>query len=383
VVETVALGAATGRLLAADVTASAPLPRFAAAAMDGWALAPARPTPAAGPADAPLRWLLGDAIAAGDSPATTTLQPGTARPISTGAVVPAGAVAVLRAEQGDVTRDSAGRLWLSPRHPVRDGDHIRPAGEEAAAGDVLLRAPITLTPPRIALAAAAGRDSLTVRRLPSMDVLILGDELVRSGVPGGGAIRDLLGPTIPGIGANLGLRDGEVREVTDSLAATVAALQHCSSDVVVTTGGSSHGAADHMRRALATLGARMVFDGVRMRPGHPVMLAELPDGRPVLSLPGNPLAAFICLASFGVPLADAMLGRPARPLDVERMAGAVPPGTGSTRLVACQRDPSGLSPVTWQGSSMVRGLADADVVAVVPVQGVAAGARVQTLPLPW
>ena len=77
-------------------------------------------------------------------------------------------------------------------------------------------------------------------------------------------------------------------------------------DVVITTGGTGRSGTDHLRRAVAELGGRLLIDGIAMRPGHPAVLAELPDGRFVLGLPGNPLAAMMALSTIGGPLLAAL-----------------------------------------------------------------------------
>ena len=77
-------------------------------------------------------------------------------------------------------------------------------------------------------------------------------------------------------------------------------------DVVITTGGTGRSGTDHLRRAVAELGGRLLIDGIAMRPGHPAVLAELPDGRFILGLPGNPLAAMMALSTIGAPLLAAL-----------------------------------------------------------------------------
>jgi len=380
--EEVLLAEAVGRVLAADVCASADLPRFATAAMDGWVLSSCSPGGSIVDGSA-TAWEVHAGIAAGDLPSATSMALGSARPICTGAPVPPGGAAVLRSELGEISVDRAGRSWLRSTHPVRPAEHIRPAGEEARQGEILLRASASLTPPQIALAAAAGRDTLTVVRRPTVDLLLLGDELARNGHPRGGQVRDALGPAVPAIVAALGLQLSHVRYVPDDPAVTIAALQETTADVVLTTGGSSHGAADHVRGALRVLGARLVFDGVAMRPGHPVILAALPDGRPVLCLPGNPLAALVCLTTLALPLVDAILGRLPRRSALSVAGAVLGNRTHSTRLIACVETVTGLSPVDWQGSGMLRGLAHADMLAVVPPGGVRAGEPVHTVSLLW
>ncbi|RII85806.1 molybdopterin molybdenumtransferase MoeA, partial [Clavibacter californiensis] len=136
------------------------------------------------------------------------------------------------------------------------------------------------------------------------------DEVVDRGVPVPGRVRDAIGPALPALLAACGLGAGSTVRVPDDARATRDAIAQATAPLVITTGGSSRGPADHVRSALDALRARLVVDAVRMRPGHPVMLAELPDGRAVLCLPGNPLAAIACLLSFAPAIADGLAGRP-------------------------------------------------------------------------
>ncbi|MFS4507393.1 molybdopterin molybdotransferase MoeA [Clavibacter sp. Sh2141] len=386
--ELVPLDAAGGRILAHDLRARADLPGTAVSAMDGWAVGSCGSGP----------WRVGAPVLAGHAPSAVPLGPGDARPIATGAPVPPATAGVLRSEHGDVAGGVLRPNALAPAGGARAGAEIRPAGEEARRGDVLLRAGTRMTAVRLGLAAAAGHDLLPVGAPCPADVIHLGDEIVARGVPAPGRVRDAIGPALPALLAACGLAAGSATRVPDDARATrdaiargaiardaIArdAIAHGTAPLVVTTGGSSRGPADHVRAALDALRARLVVDAVRMRPGHPVMLAELPDGRAVLCLPGNPLAAVACLLSLAPPLADGLAGRvtPALP---RWTAGADLPGGGSsTRLVACALDADGrLVPVAAQGPGMLRGLAAADALAVVPSAGARAGDPVRAIPLP-
>lgn len=369
----VPLHAAGGSVLAEDVRARADLPGTACSAMDGWAVGSAGPGP----------WRVGSSVLAGHAPSAIPLGPGDARPIATGAPVPPATAGILRSEHGDVVAGVLRVNALAPGGAARDGAEIRPAGEEARRGDVLLRAGTRLTAVRLGLAAASGHDLLRVVGPAGADVIHLGDEVVARGVPAPGLVRDAIGPALPDLLAACGLAAGSAARVVDDGSATRDALAQTSAPVVVTTGGSSRGPADHVRAALDALHARLVVDAVRMRPGHPVMLAELPDGRTVLCLPGNPLAAIACLLSLAPPLVDGIAGRAVPPLP-RAVAGADLPGAGSgIRLLACTIDTDGrLAPVAAQGPGMLRGLAGADALAVVPSAGARTGDAVRTIPLP-
>jgi molybdopterin molybdotransferase len=153
--------------------------------------------------------------------------------------------------------------------------------------------------------------------------------------------------------------------------------------VVITTGGTGGSHADHVRTAVAELGGTLVVDGVAMRPGHPTLLAELPDGRFVLGLPGNPLAAMMGLFTLGAPLL-ARLGSAPMPGTFEVACGSpLAESPGRTRLVPYRLVYGLASPAQHQGSGMLRGLAAADGVMIVPPHGAAMGEPVTAFALPW
>lgn len=376
--ESVDVHASAGRTLAHDVRALDPLPGFDSAAMDGWALG-------AGPGP----WILGAPVDMGGAPDSSMLAPGTARPITTGGPLPAGARSVLRSEDGRVEGD---RLHAAgPDTAIAHGRHVRRAGEESAAGEVLVRCGDTLTPPRCALVAAAGHDVVPVRRRPRVALLTLGDEVLQRGRPAPGAVRDVFGPSVRPIVEAFGATASDAVAALDDLDATERALREAlgdgtagqGADVVLTTGGTAQGTGDHLRAALERVGARIVIDGVAVRPGHPVTVAVLPDGRIVLGLPGNPLAGLLCLVAFGGAILAGALGRPLPALGSATAAETLPNPTASTRLVACVATDGAVLPLGRQGSAMLRGLAAAEAVAVVPPGGTHAGEIVETLPLPW
>ena len=367
------LGKAQGRTLAHTLFALTDLPSSSVSAMDGWVVS----------GDGP--WTVGDPLRAGDGTPREHLGEGSARPIATGAPVPPRATAVLRSEDGDA-RYTDGRVLLHVRPgtiaPVAGRD-IRAAGEEARRGEPILTTGTVLTSPRLALAAVAGYDEVPVTGVPAVDLVLFGDELLARGVPAAGLIRDAFLPSLPSAITGAGGRHALTRYGRDSHDATVAALRGTTAPLVISTGGTARGPTDFVRSALGTIGATIVCDGVAMRPGHPVIIARLPDERVYLGLPGNPLAAMLAFASLGVPILAGMTGRSlARPALV-RLAVDVRHGSSSTRLVPCALDDAGATPTDWQGSAMLRGLAAADVVAVIPAGGAEAGELVRTLPLPW
>jgi molybdopterin molybdotransferase len=346
--EEVTLDAALGRVLRRDVTAGLDIPHYASAAMDGWAVTGAGP------------WQLVDA---------GPLAPGEATPIVTGGLLPMGADAVIRSEYAHVD----GRSLVLDRPDTRD--HIRPPAEEARAGETLVAAGTRLSPAHIAVAAAATLDRLEVAVRPSVTTVFTGDEVVLSGTPTPGMVRDSFGATIPAILGLLGAAPTRTRRIGDDRDATVAALRDAGTDLVVTTGGTGGSHADHVRRALDDLGAEYLVPGLASRPGGPTLLARLPNGSLVLGLAGNPLAAMLGLLSLGDVLIAGFTGRLVAPLVTVPVPASVKRHPEATRLVPVR---AGLDEVEWTGAAMMRGLAAATGVLVVPPAGDA-----EVLPLPW
>ncbi len=345
-------------MLGADVLARTDLPPADTAAMDGWAVAGAGP------------WRVRGELLAGGL--TAPLGPGTAVAVATGAWLPAGADGVLRREHGRLAGDVLTAAVTGD--PPRD---VRRAGRECRAGDVVLPAGSRLTPAAVGLLAAAGADVVPVRRAAA-DVLVLGDELLTSGPARDGRVRDALGPMLAAWLPALGVRVAARRHVPDRPGALEQALAGCTGDLVVTTGSTARGPVDHLHTALAALGARLLVDGVAVRPGHPQLLAVLPDGRPLAGLPGNPLAAATAVLTLVEPVIGCLHAAAPRLPRLVRLAEDVPAGGDATRLVPVR----GGRPVLFAGPAMLRGLAVADGVAVVPPGGAREGAEVELLALP-
>ncbi|CAB4917311.1 unannotated protein [freshwater metagenome] len=343
-VERVALDRCADRTAAADVLARGALPRFASSAMDGWAV---RAADLAGAGAGRPVVLRATGESAAGHPSAATVAAGTAMRISTGARIPDGADAVVRIEETAPAGDD-----VAVAVDVAPGRDVRRAGEDVAAGAVVVRAGERLGPGHVALLAGLGVVAVDVRARPRAVVVITGDEVVPLGRAGAGPVPvgrtpDGAGPSDPGAGrasppgpVDHELPDGRlhdvggpalaalltaagadvvaVRHVGDDLAATTAALADVDADLVLTCGGMSVGEHDHVRRALADLGADERVSGLALQPGRPTWLGALPGpagARPVLALPGNPGAALTVAALLAVPLLRAMTGRePAGPL---------------------------------------------------------------------
>ncbi|NYI05355.1 molybdopterin molybdotransferase MoeA [Allostreptomyces psammosilenae] len=400
------LTAAVGHVLARPLMALTDLPPFDAAAMDGWAVV----------GDGP--WTVVGQVLAG-SPPPEHLGPGQAVGIATGARMPVGATAVLRREHGSTApgpRPGAGPvLTPTPDAVLAPGRDVRPRGLECRTGDELVPSGTPITPALVGLAAAAGYDALPAHPRPTVQLLVLGDELLTDGLPRGGRVRDALGPMLPPWLERLGARVTGCRVVGDDLPALRAALEEATADVVVTTGGTASGPVDHVHRALELVGGRLVVDEVMVRPGHPMLLARLPGRGPdtqaggtqaggtqargtqgegiptpgtpaptrhLVGLPGNPLAAVAGVVTLLAPLLRALAGSPEPGSFPAEAAADLPGHPHDTRLLPVVLSEWGAAPVEHTGPGMLRGLATADGLAVVPAPGARRGDVVEIMEVP-
>ncbi|MEU6015427.1 molybdopterin-binding protein [Streptomyces sp. NPDC047515] len=424
------LDQAVGHVLAEPLVALTDLPSFDTSAMDGWVVTgpgpwtirefdePRGKEGAGGGEGAGDRQGTRD-TSAGPRPdqrpgqslgilaghgAPAALPDGDAVRIATGARIPADANAVIRSEHAHV--DEAKGL-LHAKHQVLPGQDIRPRGQECRSGDQLLPTGTLVTPAVLGLAAAAGYDELLAVSRPRVDVLVLGDELLTSGLPHDGLIRDALGPMIGPWLRALGAEVSAPQRLGDDVNALRRALTTSGADLIITTGGTASGPVDHVRPVLAETGAELLVDGVAVRPGHPMLLARLKTkdsdtGPYLVGLPGNPLAAVSGLLTLAEPLLRGLTGRApetsyqvvvrdevhGHPHDTRLVpvvhragrAGARAGGFGST---GTDSGAEHVVPLHYNGPAMLRGVAAADGLAVVPPGGVRSGTEVEILDLPW
>ena len=331
---------AVGGVLAEALVAAAPMPLGPVSAMDGYALAGTGPWRLTG---APLR--------AGGAPAER-LRPGTAAPIATGALAPPGTDRVLRHELVEVSsgggRTSGAAAAPGPgggavltASPQAEGvDDLRPVGEDWAAGHHLAEAGTTLDAALASAALSAGATGVAVRGPVRARLVTTGDEVLPADSPSPlprGRIRDTVGPVLGGVLARAGFAPagppGHCPDTAEAVADLLrgapdadpgadpgAGHRPTPTEVLVLVGATGRGVADHLRPALARAGARVVLDGVRVRPGGSQLVAVLPDGRVLLGLPGNPLAAVCAAATTGRALVDALTGRARQPA-LDRVEG--------------------------------------------------------------
>lgn len=297
--QAVPIESAAGRTLAQNLVAARAQPPFRSSAMDGYALR------AADVGTASLR-VLGEAAAGRPYDGPPIDSAGAVR-IFTGAVVPEGADLVVPQERARRAGETV-LLDLPPGAPLRS--HIRDAGVDFRAGDTLLTRGTRLSTRHVALIAAAGIASLDVTRQPRVAVLATGSEIVPPGTPA--APHQIFDSVGFGLGAMIAEWGGEPSRLAsrpDDDAAIAGAVQAAidTVDLLVIIGGASVGDYDVVKRSLAGLGLVVEVPRVAVRPGRPTWFGRV-GARPVLGLPGNPAAAFVCAHLFLRPLLHALLG---------------------------------------------------------------------------
>jgi putative molybdopterin biosynthesis protein len=383
--ESVALGAALGRVLADDVVATVDVPGFDRSNVDGFALR-ALDTAGATAAEPRVLELNAEVLTPGVEPRLPVL-PGTATVIATGAMIPRGADAVLMVEHTDFD-DATGVIRVA--RPAVPGQLIAFAGSDLARGETVLRRGKLLTAREIGMLAAVGRASLEVWRRPRVAVLSTGDEVVAPGAglrPG--AVYDSNAAAIAAAVLELGGEPVPLGIVPDDEAALELALRQAleRTALVILSGGTSKGAGDVSYRVVARLGEPgILVHGVALKPGKPLCLAVI-GTKPVVVLPGFPTSAMFTFEEFAGPLIRAYGGRAAEPAETVEatLAVRVPSELGRTEfvmvsLVGVPGDDAGALAAypTAKGSGAITAFAQADGFFAIPQlsDGCPAGARV-------
>ncbi|MEA2636859.1 MAG: molybdopterin molybdotransferase [Chloroflexota bacterium] len=379
--ETVALTEARGRVLAEEVRAERDVPPFANSAMDGYAIRASDVMQASAAQPVRLR-VLGESRA-GAAP-SGTVRPQTALRIMTGAMIPEGSDAVVRVED---TSEQDGTVDV--RVPVAAGTSLRAAGSDLHRGDLVAMAGRVVTPGLIGVLASAGRVAVQCIRRPRVLVLTTGDELREPGETlGPGQITNTNRYTMlaavqdaGGIVIDAGVARDERSDLIERLRTAG------DTDLVVTTGGVSMGAYDLVRGLLEEREA-VTFWQVALRPGKPLMFATV-GGVPLIGLPGNPVSTLVTFELFVRPALLKLQGRTdlerprltaiteeplQNPPHLEQYFRGIARRDGARIVVRLTGD---------QGSHVLRSMADANCLVVVPLgtSEVAPGTAVDIIPL--
>jgi molybdopterin molybdotransferase len=358
--EDVALAEAHGRVLARDVAAAVGLPGFDNSAMDGYA---ARWADVASAAEVPVRLPVADDIPAGRTD-VVPLAVGTVQRIMTGAPLPAGADVVIPVELTD-----GGTQVVEIRDVLPAGSHLRAAGEDIASGTVALTAGSPLGAAQLGLAAAVGVTTLPVRRRPRVLVLSTGSELVAPGQPLlPGQIYESNSQLLVAAVEEAGGVARRLHFVPDDVDQFLAAVRSelAGADLLITSGGVSAGAYEVVKDAFRGLGT-VEFTKVGMQPGGPQGAGTV-DGVPVVTLPGNPVSAFVSFEVFVRPALRRALGHafPDRLHAPARLVGELRSPAGKRQFLRGRYDGGRVSQVGGPGSHLVAHLARANCLVVVP-----------------
>jgi putative molybdopterin biosynthesis protein len=303
--ETVPLAETRGRVLAERIEADRDVPGFDRASMDGYAVR-ARDTFGADEAD-PVELELVGAVHAGEAP-DVAVDPGTLVEISTGAVVPPGADAVVMVEQTDESGDT-----VEVRTAVAPGDNVMLAGAGIEAGARALGPGTRLTPREIGLLAALGIDEVPVRGRPRVGIVSTGDELVPPGDPlddDRGQIYDVNSDTLAAGVEEAGGEPVRYPHAGDDLDALedvlLEAAEEC--DLVCSSGSTSASAVDVIYRVIEERG-ELLLHGVAVKPGKPMLVGTL-GGAAYVGLPGYPVSALTIFRTFVAPAVRSAAGLP-------------------------------------------------------------------------
>lgn len=385
-IEWVRLDEALGRALGADVLAQRTLPPWDNSAMDGYAVRSADLT---GPL--PIRLAVGETIHAGETP-KRELRPGVCARIMTGAPLPAGADAVVMQERTRPLQGAEGPA-VEILEAVSAGTFVRPRGEDARTGELLLGRGTPLGIPDLGLITAQGMLTVPVPRRPRVAILSTGDELCRADEAPEGRIVDTNAPALAlavaragGIPTLLGIARDTQAEVSSRLADAQ------GFDVVLTSAGVSVGDRDFVKSALQEQGVEMNFWRVAIKPGKPLAVGR--RGTTLyFGLPGNPTSSLVTFELFVRPVLRRLLGH--SPSDVEparvpgRLEGELRKSPGLAhyiRVAASWRDGElWARPLATQTSGALRSAASATHLLHFPreASSLAHGAHVILLPVSW
>lgn len=352
--EVVPVATALGRVTASAVLSPVDLPLFRNSQMDGFAVhaADVAETPATLP-------IVGEIAARAANPAP--LAPGTAVRIMTGAVVPEGADAVVPVEETTVTDNQ-----VSITRSRSTGEFVRERGSDALAGAELLPTGQLLAARHLAVLAAAGLASVAVRSQLRVAVITTGAELIDAGeTPLPGQIYDANAVALIAAATAAGAHVTFARRVVDEPAVLLAALSEAVSvaDVILTSGGISHGDYEVVRELLEPRGAWVGH--VAMQPGGPQATATF-EGVPVICFPGNPVSTQLSFEVFVAPIVRGFSGHRQARRSTRAINDGVRSVAGKRQFLRGRIEGESVTPVSGPGSHLVAGLAAADCLIVIP-----------------
>lgn len=351
---------ALGLVLAEDVLAAEPMPPFAAASVDGFAVIAAD-----GPGP---RRIIGDQMAG--YVAGLHLEPGTAARVTTGAPIPPGADTMIMIEE---TEERNGQVNILT-DDLQPGSNIRPIGQDIETGQVVLPQGTLLGPAELGLLGTVGKTQVTVYPRPKVAVMSTGDEIVEPDQPPNlGQIRDANRFTLMSAVRQAGAEPldlGIVRDKANSLQDTIE-RGLAEADALLTSGGVSMGQLDLVKPYLASRGT-VHFGRVNTKPGKPVTFATV-DGKPCFAMPGFPVSALVSFEVFARPALLKMAGhsRIYRPRERAILAHSFSHTAARTEFqrVVLTRRPDGklvAASTGFQGSGRLLSMVGANGLVILP-----------------
>jgi molybdopterin molybdotransferase len=367
--ETISAWEAAGRVLAEPVRATRRHPPADCSAMDGYAVRRADLAGASG--SSPVALPVVYEVAAGGA-ALRRLESGEAARIFTGAPLPPGADAVVMQER---TRAAGGRVEFLVEPAVRE--HVRDAGEDFQVGDLLIEHGTVLGAAHLGVLASVGRSIVAVHQQPTVAILSGGDELVEPDRVGDdGRIVSSNSYTLAAQCREVGARPvylGIAEDRPESIEARLRA--GLRADVIVSSAGVSVGDHDHVRGVLEKLGCRLVFWGVLMKPGYPLVFGIVEStGTLVFGLPGNPVSTAVTFEQFVRPVLRKLMGHRQlfRPVVKARLTESLKKGRGRLHFirVGLTRDGASIvaTPTLNQSSGVLTSLVRGQGLAIFPAE---------------
>ena len=368
---------ALGRVLAEEVVASDDIPPFARSLVDGFAV---RVKDIYGARETTPALLVAKGEVRVGQQTTLKVGPGEAIYVATGAMLPEEADGVVMQEQ---TRQTAHDLEVTKT--VHKGENICFQGEDIKRGTRVLVPGKRISAFDTGVLAALGIDEVTVYALPEIALISSGDEIVPIDViPPLGKVRDINRYTVSNLLVSAGCSVHFIGIAADRLDDISAKLQEARDfDVIILSGGSSKGESDFVTAALETLGGKLLFHGINVRPGKPTIFGRLWD-KPVFGLPGHPVSCSLIVLRFVLPMLTALKGEtdPRQQTVRGRLGANVPSSYGIEEYVRVKLafvEGDWVVAPLYAKSSVISMLAKADGYIIVPEgsEGLEAGEEVE------
>ena len=378
--EEVPTSSALGRILGQNLVSNIDVPLFDRAAMDGFAVRAEDTYGASVSSPIFLRSVGG--IGIGVTP-SVSIRKGEAAPVVTGGQMPQGADAVVMVEY--IKQTSDGTVEISSQvHPV---ENVSRVGEDVRKGTVVLREGTRLLPQDIGMLSYLGFSGVSVKRRLKVAVLSTGNEIQETPKPTSGNVPDVNRPTLLNAVRELGCEPIDMGIAIDDFAEIRDKLKQAiqAADIVLVTAGTSVGPGDIVPRVIDSLGKPgMLVHGVAMRPSMPTGLGVV-NGKPVVSLPGYPVSAYLAFLEFVPSLLNHLLATNSLPRPMvkaklrRRVAGVLGSRTYVRVQVAEREGDVYAEPVRTSGAGILSSLVQANGFIIVPehVEGYEEGQTVE------